>query len=390
MAHKSFEVEINPDVLKWARESSGISIEDVAKRFGRSADFIEKWEDGGKKPTIKILEDLASFYKRPLAALFLPEPPKEPSLPNDFRLFRDTTKTTLASKSRIAIRRARRLRDLAMELSEDLSKEISHHINKVNLSSNPEEVAMSERRRLEAAIEEQLKWKSPYEAFNKWRALIEKNSILVFQMKMPLEDARGFSLNDNGIPTIVINSSDSIHARIFTLFHEYAHILIGETGICIPDEHLHKKTQSNKEEWFSNYFAGAFLVPKDAILQESDIRGIEPESDEFDKSIVRISNNFKVSKYVILRRLQINNLISYRTCKYKLDQWELSAKSQISGKRSGRGKTATQKCLDEKGKTFISLVLNAQKGGIITTNDVIDYLSVPVKNLDELKQSINK
>ena len=43
---------------------------------------------------------------------------------------------------------------------------------------------------------------------------------------MPVDDARGFSLTDGEPYVIVVNSADADRARLFTLFHEYAHILL--------------------------------------------------------------------------------------------------------------------------------------------------------------------
>jgi len=53
-------------------------------------------------------------------------------------------------------------------------------------------------------------------------------NILVFQFSMPIEDARGFALTDMNPNVIVVNSKDSIEARLFSLMLEFGHILLGE------------------------------------------------------------------------------------------------------------------------------------------------------------------
>ena len=51
----------------------------------------------------------------------------------------------------------------------------------------------------------------------------KQKGIYLFQLQL-LGD-RGFCLLDNEFPIIVVNSSDSINSKIFSLFHELTHIL---------------------------------------------------------------------------------------------------------------------------------------------------------------------
>jgi len=64
-------VPITPDVLRWARESAGLTIGDVVKKLNRkgiTSQVIEEWEAGFSSPTYSQLERLAyDLYKRPLA-----------------------------------------------------------------------------------------------------------------------------------------------------------------------------------------------------------------------------------------------------------------------------------------------------------------------------------
>jgi len=72
---------IQPSVLRWARESQGLSTADVAALLKREPDEIEAWETGASAPTYAQLEDLAyRCFKRPLAVFFFPDPPQEPTI----------------------------------------------------------------------------------------------------------------------------------------------------------------------------------------------------------------------------------------------------------------------------------------------------------------------
>jgi hypothetical protein len=50
--------------------------------------------------------------------------------------------------------------------------------------------------------------------------------------------------------------------------------------------------------------------------------------------------------------------------------------------------TPPQKCLQEKGKQFISIILASKERGIITTQDVIEYLSIRLKHLNKIQELI--
>jgi len=384
MPRKTMEVSVEPTVLKWARESIGIDNRKVAKRLNVSADTVTKWELGKKKPTLRILKELAYFYKRPLAVFFLPSPPEELPLPTDFRVLPKQEKSVLSEKTHLALRNARHLQSLTIELAESINRELVIKIGKANLTDNPEVVAMEERERLTVGIQEQFDWRNSLEALNEWREKVESLGILVFQFAMPVEEARGFSLTEGGLPCIVLNLHDSINARIFTLFHEYAHLLLGTSGICNLEEGFGK---SSIEEKFCNHFAGAILVPKKDLLHHELIKPIRAYSEISDEYLSNIAMSFKVSPEVILRRMKILGLVSRNLYQRKCKEWKIKAEREKI-KKGGFGLPPVKKCLLEKGLPFVSLVLEAHKQGAITYDDVADYLSIRLKHLNKIEQFI--
>ena len=229
-------VGVNPSVMKWARESIGLTIPEISRRLNIGESTVTDWETGDKKPTLNTLKKLASLYKRPLAVFFLPIPPQEPPLPTDYRVLPEDKRRPLTKQALLAIRRARYLQSVATELLEEESHgDILPSLEKVSFNDDPELVAERERTKLGISAVDQQRFRSVYDAFGKWREVLENQRILVLQSRMSVEEARGFSLIDNLIPVISVNISDSISARVFTLFHEYAHILTEIAGICTPE-----------------------------------------------------------------------------------------------------------------------------------------------------------
>ena len=67
---------INPDILKWARERSGYTVEAIATFLKKDASIVNDWELGERAPTYIQLEKLADKYKRPIAIFFFLNLPK--------------------------------------------------------------------------------------------------------------------------------------------------------------------------------------------------------------------------------------------------------------------------------------------------------------------------
>lgn len=362
-----------------------MTVHEVAKRLKVGEDTVVKWETGEKHPTLKRLEQLSKIYKRPLAAFFLPEPPEEPPFPKDFRTLPAEKRASFSPKTRLAIRRARRVRSLVIELAKTLNREVAPKIGRANLLDNPESVAMKARTRLGVEIQTQFAWKDENQALNEWKRAVESLGVMVFQLGVPLGETRGFSLTDGEVPVIVLNLRDAVNARIFSLFHEYAHLLLSDGGICDMEDRDGLSDETKSIEKFCNHFAGALLVPKDALLDRIKPQGVTSKwSDEILKQLAK---SFKVSQEVILRRLVILGLATRDFYKRKHEEWQVKAEEWQ--RRQGIYKlNLPQKCIRENGTPFVSLVLDAHKQGRITYSDVADYLAIRLKYLNQIERLI--
>jgi len=387
MTPKIFEVDINPYILKWARESVGIKKEAVSNKIKKPIEFLNDLETGKSKPTLGVLRELSKYYKRPLAVFFLSEIPKEPPIPEDFRTLPDIDSAPLSKKTYLAIRKARRLSSIAYELVDEIGLGIKLETNNINLNDNPEEIAIIERKRFNVNIHEQINWNDENVAFKNWRDVLSKFNILVFQFQIPLEELRGFSIFGKGLPVIGLSSYDWIGARIFTIFHEYAHFLLGEEGICIPSEEILKEGKSNKEkiESFCNNFSEAFLVPKSFLLNDEAIRKLKSNSNMLSNSIIQLSRKYKVSRYVILYRLLHLEIISRNQFNRNIDRLFSEERKEI---KRGYDRIVARKPLTKYGSFFTSLILESKNKGLITLSDSLDYLSIKLKHIEKLESLI--
>jgi hypothetical protein len=86
---KRIKATINPALLIWARTTAGYELVGAAEALDLSQEKLEAWEGGEDQPSIHQLPKLAELYKRPLAVLYLPEPPQTFQPMHDFRRLAD-------------------------------------------------------------------------------------------------------------------------------------------------------------------------------------------------------------------------------------------------------------------------------------------------------------
>jgi Zn-dependent peptidase ImmA (M78 family) len=186
---------------------------------------------------------------------------------------------------------------------------------------------------------------------------------------------RGFSLVEMRRPAIVLNQSDAPAGRIFTLFHEYAHLLLARPGVCIPTPVT--PVSSQRIETFCNRFAAALLLP------QADFRAHLP-STPADGVLRRLASRYGVSRYVVLGRMQALGAISSSSYQQISRRWRAQDAVAARPPQGGGGLKAPLRCLLERGQSFVSLVVEATKRDLITLTEANTYLGVKLKDFRKL------
>jgi DNA-binding transcriptional regulator YiaG len=65
------EALVEPDVLRWARETAGLSPEEAAHSLQVKDKRIQAWESGQKRPSMPQLRKMATVYKASFERLLL-------------------------------------------------------------------------------------------------------------------------------------------------------------------------------------------------------------------------------------------------------------------------------------------------------------------------------
>ena len=134
--------------MKWAIDTSGYEIHDLANKINVEPEIMETWKDHHENIEFKKLEKLAHYIKRPVAVFFLENPPDEIELLDYRKLPNDQKRKKISHKTALAIRNARYLQSSAAELLKLQEASLEPKIDNVDYTKiSPEKVAESERKK---------------------------------------------------------------------------------------------------------------------------------------------------------------------------------------------------------------------------------------------------
>jgi Zn-dependent peptidase ImmA (M78 family)/DNA-binding XRE family transcriptional regulator len=382
-----------PELIRWVREDAGLLVEDAARRVNVSPDRLQSWELGEAQPTIAQLRKLAEVCKRPLAVLYLSRPPKHFQALRDFRRLPGKGPPVESPQLRAEVRRARFRREVAIELLESLEEPVPQLRATIRLDDEPEQAGRKLRSVLAVSVEEQQSWKDQYRALRAWRSALEAAGVMVLQTTtVPRDECRGFSISEFPLPVIVTNESDSPRGRIFTMLHELAHVLLRRGGVCDLDEQGRRPPEEQQIEVFCNYVAGAALVPRAEILAEV---GAGPRRPSWpDEELRRLSEQFSVSREVVLRRLVTLGRATQAFYQQKRAQFQREYEEYLEGERrkrkekGGTGPPPYRRAVGSAGPYFTRLVLDSYRREKITSSDVTDFLDIRWKHIPKIEEAV--
>jgi Zn-dependent peptidase ImmA (M78 family) len=308
------EVPVNGEVLAWARKLRGLSVDTAADLLNVSPDELRLYESGYKKPLVGFLRLIAKQYRINFTSLLMPEPLPLEQRPTDHRS--RTTGRSLSIDTLVAIEEVNEALEAFDDIGDEVENVVPHlSIGNATLEDNPEAVAIRERRRFGVTVEEQRAWTSHANARIQWRQRIENRGVFTYMIPMPIEELSGFSILRKDMAAVCVNDRESTEgAKIFTLFHEYCHLLLRQTGISDEND-------SNRVEKFCNQFAACFLIPRGPLVEE--IGSVVTPHEFSDTDIKRFSNRFRVSNRAMALRLEETGLAPRGFYKRRTAPWDL-------------------------------------------------------------------
>ena len=307
---QTIRYEVKRDVLLWAIKESQKSINDIELKFSK----INEWINGDSAPTMKQIESLANFLKIPFGYMFLATPPKTNVMKVEFRSIDNKLPEVSKNLKDTLLEMDRNqswMSELRQELGWDKLDIIKNFDIKVNDKATHVEVAKLAKKLLGLEEEWYLNHSTNEKAYNYLREKLEDAGILVMQngvvgfdthRKLELNEFRAFMLYDDYAPLIFVNGTDSTAGKIFSLMHEFVHILYQQDDIISESSRVEIKANERK----INQIASEVLIPQEVIKA----KWIELENKEELARIDTISKMLKVSSYAVAVKLSEMRMIA--------------------------------------------------------------------------------
>lgn len=384
---KSIPAIITPEVLAWARNLDGITIDDIAAKLHTAPEKILSWEQGTSYPTVTQAKNLAKQYRVPFVYFYLPDTPKKLKRleKTDYRTFGNNGNSIITSRElRWFLRDIEDRRDAVLSLYEEEKREPLSFPIKLSAGADMEEIAAAIRNLLELTEDIQCKFRKPEVALSHCIRVLEKWDVLIFQAtKIAPSEMRGLPIAYERMPIIALNRKDEPSARLFTLCHELVHIVTHTSGIC--NDVNENSVSQNVMEMKCNQIAGKILVPLNELSSHPTIGKIRKYG--FDDSYVyQVSRDFAVSKEVILHALWEMKIITRENYFDILARYIDEYKSYKAKKKGGFLPPATDTGT-QVGKLYARTILNAYYTDKISARDASGYLlNLKTKNFEKLER----
>ncbi len=387
---------IKPELLVWARQSAGFSLDAAAAKLRVSEDRLRSWETDEARPTIAQLRTAARVYKRPLAIFYLPEPPLDFQPLRDYRRVPDAELGQLSPGLLAVIRRAHAVREAALELRELADEPVGPAPKLDKETSDPERYGAAARVLLGVTLAQQAAWSGPHRALNAWREAVSGLDVLVLQAQsIPVQEMRGFSISMDRLPVVVLNGGDFPRGRIFTLLHEFAHVLLHADGVCDVLPRRQARRPTDEIEIFCNQVAAAALMPLDTFRAEPALQNPPADGRWSEDTIRGLSEKYSASQEAVVRRLHSVGLADWDFLQEKEAEYraafrefrEEQRRKRHEEQRSGGPGPYRMKVRD-LGRGFIESALDAYHRRAITGSDLSEYLEIKLNRLPKLEAEL--
>ena len=300
------EEDINSEILGWARDRAGLSLEKAAKKIGLSSQNLAKMEGGERKPTRRQLYKIAKVYWHPVAIFYLNKLPVEFKKEVDFRSPDLETNSEEQGMLDALIRDIYARQSIVKDILEDYEEPRSF-VGSLKDSSNISAAVEMIKNILNLHDEKALD-------FSDLRERVHGIGVFVllvgdignYHTKIEARIFRGFAIADPIAPFIVINPDDAKTARSFTLVHELTHVMMNKSGISGEVDIDSSQTERGEIEKFCNDVASNFLLPSQFLPKIEN-----PNNREVAQKFIKcLANKRKVSEPMVAYRFWSERIIS--------------------------------------------------------------------------------
>lgn len=390
---------INPEILSWARDSAGLTIDAAAEKLGLKeakgltpVERLSLLEDGEASPTRAQLVKMATAYRRPLLTFYLANPPVRADRGEDFRTLPDGAHI---SENALVDALLRNVKARQSMIKATLVEEGEEHpiatIGSMKIADGVKSVATSIEDTLQFRLDI-YRQQTADNAFTYLRTATEKIGVFVLLMgnlgshhtAVSLQLFRGFAIADEVAPVVVINDQDARTAWSFTLLHELAHLWLGKSGVS-------GASPEAKIEKFCNDVASEILLPAE------DLAWFENRSSSKDDLVADISEfattrnvSHSMVAYKLFRADHIDHETWISVSNLFRNQWIRNRNETRERSRDAEGGPNYYVVKRHKiGSSLIKFTQRMLADGAITTSKAGKILDIKPQNVHRLMATEN-
>lgn len=371
----------NPEVIAWAIDRCGKTPTD----FKSISTRVQEWIDGvGKPPTAKQIEKLAKATHVLMVYFYEDEIPDMSLQIPDFRTMDSKAPSRPSPELYDVINQALSRQDWLSEYLEDTGQDPIPFIGCCKEVANISDCAV----KMWELLHLKPGWargKRGGIAVKFLRDHIEALGVYVYAgsyfgnsttRAFDEKEFRGFVLTDAFAPIIFLNTRDAYSAQLFTLAHEFAHLLFNESGV---DDAIPGKEDGSKEDR-CNALAAEFLVPASLLHPAFDEMNI-------DDAIKELENLTGASEIVVLRRAKDLGRISQTEffARYESYMRELAQRLDRKEKRNKADGIPSPYTLQKNhlGGLFTETIFTALKSEYLLFSDAYRLTGMKAKFFNE-------
>lgn len=340
---------------------------DLDVRLGRNirvADLVVEDQD----IDLDDLEALASLLKRPWPYLLIDDPEPPPATGQDHRTVANQA-AGISPELVTELEAAAEMLDAAIELFPDDVVQLP--AVRIDVDVPVETAGERVRAALCVSIDEQRAAKDEYAALRLWVEALHRQCIYVAQRRLEDPTVRAFSLRREQHCIVVVDTQDTPYARLFSVVHEYVHVVMRATGLCDLDDHA-------TIERFCNAVAGAALLPSE-LLVDARSHPWGRDDTEDDATLRLLSRHVHVSQAALLIRMKDLGTSPRRGSTCSTD----AARHAVESKDGGSYYPSQ---INKVGRRFAGEVLTSLDSGRLARQDAAALLGVAEHNVARYRE----
>ncbi|MAC32246.1 MAG: peptidase [Haliea sp.] len=383
--------KVNGEILKWARKTAQLSLEDAARKIAikdskglTAGEKLSLYEESKKDPSRSLLIRMSKQYHRPIITFYLKDTPRKADRGEDFRTLPANIDPSKDANVDALLREIKTRQSIIKEAL--LEQDEGDEIDFIGMIGQKADIFKSAELIKNTIAFDPLVFrdqKNHTTAFSYLREKVEESGVYVIlkgnlgshHTEIDVQLFRGFALADKVAPFIVINDRDASSAWSFTLLHELAHIFMGQTGVSAGNKF------DNNIEKKCNDIASEILVPS------KEFNSFRLKSNRFNEIANEISdyaNKRKVSSthisYRLYKRGDIDQPEWIKLRDFYREKWLYERNKRKERSRSKEGGPNYYVVKRHKLGSLVNVARRFADSGALTTTEAGMLLDVrPIK-----------